>query len=66
MDENSTDTLSPEACAGKIFELSDSKFAPGVALVSLVILLFSLIYQNVCKINSDAVYCQHLKGPRLI
>lgn len=31
MDENNTDTLLPEACASKIFELSGSKFAPDVA-----------------------------------
>lgn len=31
MNENNKDTLSPEACACKIFELSDSKFTPEVA-----------------------------------
>jgi len=31
-----------------------------IALVSFVILLFSLIYQNICKINSDPIYCQPL------
>ena len=31
MNENNIDTLSPEACAGKMFELSGSKFAPDVA-----------------------------------
>jgi len=31
VNENNIDTLSPEACAGKMFELSGSKFAPDVA-----------------------------------
>ena len=31
MNENNIDTLSAEACASKIFELSDSKFAPDAA-----------------------------------
>ncbi|RZB34546.1 MAG: hypothetical protein SRB1_00314 [Desulfobacteraceae bacterium Eth-SRB1] len=31
MNESNTDTLLPEACAGKIFEFSGSKFAPDIA-----------------------------------